>query len=108
MWFLSIANTLYRDNMFSVQADQRCQARIDASMVDLFGRRVELADDDGTGTASAFATSPRQVSTVLVVSRRTDFIQFCAREPNSSQVFENCNLRINLIQDNPSSVEIET
>ena len=42
MWVFDIANTLYRYDMLTINADQRSQAGIDRGMVDLLCCRVEL------------------------------------------------------------------
>ena len=54
---LGVTDALDGDDVFSVEARKRRQARVYAGMIDLFGCRVVLADDDGASTATAFAAS---------------------------------------------------
>lgn len=54
---LCVADSLNGDDMLAVETHKRRQAGIDAGVVDLLRRRVELAYNDGAGAASTFATA---------------------------------------------------
>jgi hypothetical protein len=54
---LCVADALDGDDMFAVETYKRGQAGVDAGVVDLLGRRVELAYNDGAGAASTLATA---------------------------------------------------
>lgn len=54
---LGVTDALDGDDVLSVEARKRRQTRVYASMIDLFGRRVVLADDNGASTATTFAAS---------------------------------------------------
>ena len=45
MGLLDITNTLYRDNVFPIDADERCKACVDRGMVDFLGGRVLLRNN---------------------------------------------------------------
>jgi hypothetical protein len=53
----NIADTLDGDDVLAVDAGQRCQARVDAGVVETACGRVVLRDYDRAGAAAAFATS---------------------------------------------------
>lgn len=87
---LDRADTFDCDDMLPVDTHERSETCVHRSVVDLVGGGVELGDYHSAGSAASFRTA-----------------QLCSRQPYPSEILQEGDFRVSIVQDYLRSIEVE-